>query len=234
LALTIVSWLWVVAGTGVVLGIAYFVIKDGLDQPDVALVTTLVLLVATGAVVSSLRTLDLVTPSLWSWRVAAGAISIGAILVAVTQPPVRLVAVAASALYAGLFAASFVAGPALEAPPSGAPAAPPAALTIDGVRLWHGVALFILAAGTTVFLALFVRMIERGVSPQIETHWGGIGGGLGGWRISLSLTYLLAAAVFGVLFAFFVLQLEAPSRQPAQANEAAVPSSAPASGPGET
>lgn len=39
--------------------------------------------------------------------------------------------------------------------------------------------------------------------PQIETHWGGLGGGLGGWRVSASLAYLVAALAFGGMFTAF-------------------------------
>jgi hypothetical protein len=34
---------------------------------------------------------------------------------------------------------------------------------------------------------------------QVESHWGGLGGGLGGWRLSRSLTYLLVLLAFSVL-----------------------------------
>ena len=84
-------------------------------------------------------------------------------------------------------------------------------IAFSGVTLWHGIALALLAIGTVVFIVLFIRMLESGDSPQLESHWGGIGGGLGGWRLSGSLTYLAAATVFGVLFAFFVLHLDSPS-----------------------
>src|SRR4029450_7897614 len=102
------------------------------------------------------------------------------------------------------------------------------AITIDGVRLWRGIALAPIGFGPIVFVWLFVRMVERGVTPQVESHWGGIGGGLGGWRVSASLTYRAAAAVFGVLFAIFVMQLE--PRPPAPGSTGAPASSAPASG----
>lgn len=39
--------------------------------------------------------------------------------------------------------------------------------------------------------------------PHIETHWGGLGGGLGGWRVSASLAYLVAALAFGGMFTAF-------------------------------
>jgi hypothetical protein len=55
----------------------------------------------------------------------------------------------------------------------------------------------------TVFLVwLFIRAVQRDL-PRIESHWGGLGGGLGGWEISasfaiLSITVLKNAAEFYV------------------------------------
>jgi len=62
-----------------------------------------------------------------------------------------------------------------------------------------------LAITTGIFLALFVKTIDKGISA--ESHWGGFGGGVGGWRASPALVYLLAAFVFGSLFTLLVLRL---------------------------
>lgn len=35
--------------------------------------------------------------------------------------------------------------------------------------------------------------------PRFQSHWGGFGGGLGGWQMSRSLAYLLAATIFAAL-----------------------------------
>lgn len=54
-----------------------------------------------------------------------------------------------------------------------------------------------LAGGVTLwFLHLFVSSLEDGQWPAFESHWGGLGGGLGGWRVSPSLLYLLGALGF--------------------------------------
>jgi hypothetical protein len=73
---------------------------------------------------------------------------------------------------------------------------------------WIG-ALALLALGTLIFLSLFVQRLQLGGAPQIETHWGGIGGGLGGWRMSSSLGYLLVAIVLSVMFTVFLVQFDA-------------------------
>ena len=58
----------------------------------------------------------------------------------------------------------------------------------------------------TVFLmivtAYFLRLVvleTRQEPPHIETHWGGFGGGLGGWTFSRAIIYLIVAIVFGTL-----------------------------------
>jgi hypothetical protein len=59
--------------------------------------------------------------------------------------------------------------------------------------------IFALAAGATGFLCAFFWESIRGGRAQVETHWGGFGGGLRGWRISQSLLYLFGALAFAAL-----------------------------------
>jgi predicted lipid-binding transport protein (Tim44 family) len=49
-----------------------------------------------------------------------------------------------------------------------------------------------------VFLRLFIQSASAD-TPRVETHWGGLGGGLGGWTISASFVYLAVALVAMVL-----------------------------------
>jgi hypothetical protein len=72
---------------------------------------------------------------------------------------------------------------------------------------WFG-ALGLLGIGTLVFLFLFVGRLQRGGAPKIETHWGGIGGGLGGWRMSSSLGYLVVAIILTTCFSMLLLKLD--------------------------
>ncbi|MCB9765067.1 MAG: hypothetical protein H6739_35160 [Alphaproteobacteria bacterium] len=62
---------------------------------------------------------------------------------------------------------------------------------------WRAGVMLLLAAVTLWFLQLFGDSMTRGHWPTLESHWGGLGGGLGGWRISPSLVYLLGALWFG-------------------------------------
>src|SRR5713226_8852458 len=43
------------------------------------------------------------------------------------------------------------------------------------------------------------RSLSRGETVSIESHWGGLGGGIGGWRLSTPLIYLL-----GIVFILIV------------------------------
>jgi len=43
------------------------------------------------------------------------------------------------------------------------------------------------------------RDIRVNGQPGIDSHWGGFGGGLGGWKVSPSLIYLTAAVAFGLM-----------------------------------
>jgi hypothetical protein len=48
------------------------------------------------------------------------------------------------------------------------------------------------------FSWIFVRSMAKDGPPQVESNWGGLGGGLGGWRFSESLVYVLCALTFAV------------------------------------
>jgi hypothetical protein len=73
--------------------------------------------------------------------------------------------------------------------------------------LW--LAVIVLLGITLMFVWGFIATVRR-ESPRIESHWGGFGGGLGGWRISESLAYLVGAMVFGALFTTVARDLGSP------------------------
>lgn len=74
--------------------------------------------------------------------------------------------------------------------------------------IWSG-ALILLAVGTLIFLVLFAQRLRDGGAPKLETHWEGIGGGLGGWRMSSSLGYLVVAGLLALLFTVFLFRFDA-------------------------
>ena len=52
-------------------------------------------------------------------------------------------------------------------------------------------------------LIAFLRALHRGEGVSFESHWGGLGGGITGWRISSALIYLLGI-VFLLLFSLVI------------------------------
>jgi hypothetical protein len=167
---------------------------------------------ATAVLVLGLRTVGFPLVALWAWRV--GSVTYLALTVFIVSRGVtssaRLAAALNVLLSVVLTAASFLVQGFPTEPQKLSGTAHSTVIVFDGVRTWHGTALCILAVATIVFLFLFVRAVQSGITPQLESNWGGIGGAMGGWRLSASLTYLGAAAVFGVLFAIFVFHLDQP------------------------
>jgi hypothetical protein len=54
------------------------------------------------------------------------------------------------------------------------------------------------------FLA-FLFLLVKGYSPQLDSHWGGFGGGLGGWRLSPAAALLLVTLVLSGLAAMVIM-----------------------------
>lgn len=226
LAVAAATYAWMLGGAALVVVIAWDAFRHPPSQGEDYLSVFVAMLAGIGSMVLAARSAGFPTAALWAWRASSIAVLLvsifatknastaGTVRSTSDVPPRRSWAAPAAAGLGVIVAlllsvASLVAGDAFmrRAPAS------KVLFTIDGVRLWQGIALAILAIGTIVFLWLFVRMIDRGITPQFESHWGGLGGGMSGWRISPSLTYLLAALVFGTLFAIFVVQLETPAEQ---------------------
>jgi hypothetical protein len=76
-------------------------------------------------------------------------------------------------------------------------------------------ALIAFFAGLAVwFFTRFADSIQVDGAPHIESHWGGLGGGVGGWRISSSLVYLAGAIAFGIIL-LLVIEPPKPPAVPA-------------------
>ena len=65
-----------------------------------------------------------------------------------------------------------------------------------------------LCALSLMGFAFFV--MGRGESVHVESHWGGLGGGLGGWTVSNSLACLLLAISFGAFTTALSVQEHRP------------------------
>ncbi len=68
------------------------------------------------------------------------------------------------------------------------------------VDLLH--AFVVAALGSALFVMVWglLRSVERGESIEVTTHWGGLGGGLGGWRVSPPVIFLVGTLCFGGTF----------------------------------
>jgi hypothetical protein len=76
------------------------------------------------------------------------------------------------------------------------------------VAKWIIVALLaFLALVALMLFFLFIQSMRYGSRLGIESHWGGFGGGLGGWRLSRSLAYLVSAIVLVSIFGLLSSQM---------------------------
>jgi hypothetical protein len=85
----------------------------------------------------------------------------------------------------------------------------------------------LLAAGAVVFLVLAVRRAAAGGSFGVDSHWGGFGGGLGGWRISPPLAYLLAGLALALILAVFARGVAKPPAGDRREDPASRPAATP-------
>jgi hypothetical protein len=68
------------------------------------------------------------------------------------------------------------------------------AVWYQSISLTAAASLIILTASFSISLVLFVLSMEKDDRLYFESHWGGLDGGLGGWRVSPSATFLLTSA----------------------------------------
>ena len=61
--------------------------------------------------------------------------------------------------------------------------------------------LVVLAWLTLLFSLRLARALDEGDRPGVESSWSGLGGGFGGWRLTRSAIFLLAALTFALLLA---------------------------------
>jgi hypothetical protein len=109
------------------------------------------------------------------------------------------------------------ANPTSESKPAEGPK--PQSQGISAAEVSAIVALIVLGAGALYFTYLFVQHIRYGHKVGIESHWGGLGGGLGGWRISSALCFLIGSLVFAASFSALAIRLlDLDARPPVAAN----------------
>src|SRR5262249_11436622 len=71
----------------------------------------------------------------------------------------------------------------------------------QAVAICAGVTAALTALVLVVFARLFLLAMNGG-ELNVENHWGGLGGSIGGWRVSESVAWLLAVFCPGGLAAF--------------------------------
>jgi len=96
----------------------------------------------------------------------------------------------------------------------------------------------LLIALATVFARRLLDALARDGAPRIESHWGGLGGGVGGWTFSESVMYLVGLAVTLILIIVLAAEGltlvrkspdEPPTKERAPATKAPPAAAAPAS-----
>lgn len=101
------------------------------------------------------------------------------------------------------------------------------------VLFWSQIgALAFLLVVCLLFLILFFRALLRGDTLGIESNLGGLGGSLGGWRISQSMSCLIGLLASGALLSVLLLSFQ-QSLQPTQ-NKPLAPQETPKSGEAPT
>lgn len=85
-----------------------------------------------------------------------------------------------------------------------------------------------LVPGILAVIALFlagasIDRIHSGDRPSVEREWGGLGMESGGWRMSPSLAYLIAAVSFGAMSVAGLGIAIVTARPPAEADTARTP-----------
>jgi hypothetical protein len=224
LSFLIAAWIWTVLSAATVCGL---VIGAVLSFRDFEAYAVAILLLgasaATGLLFASLSFLGVPVAAIWAWRILAGvACAYGLLGVAKALREDSDVGEVLSIVGATVLAGAVLTTGILTAsrpftPPPVTAASPHIAGTLASqIDVWHTFALAMLALTTMTFLLLFLLAMRRGIPPAVESHWGGLGGGITGWEISKSLSYLIGVIVCAVLFSLFLLREEitAVSRVP--------------------
>ena len=77
-----------------------------------------------------------------------------------------------------------------------------AAVRLGEIAAIRAATLYAFGAATAWFIHRFHESMQQEGWPGMETHWGGLGGGLGGWRVSPSVIYLVGALTFAGILSY--------------------------------
>lgn len=79
----------------------------------------------------------------------------------------------------------------------------------------QAVLLVVLGALAVASFGMFIHSLGGGDGVGVESHWGGIGGGVGGWRVTTPLIFLLLTIFFAGLLTASVQFADPPAQPPA-------------------
>lgn len=87
---------------------------------------------------------------------------------------------------------------------------------VGELKIIQAILLWILGGGTLSFTIQLFFSIHNRQLPGIESFWGGLDGGIGGWELSKGATYVILVFVFGILFflstSSFLVKIEEKDR----------------------
>lgn len=216
LSFLIAAWIWTALSAAAVCGLVIGAVVT-FEDFDAYIVAVLLLgaSVATGLMFASLSFLGVPVAAIWAWRIIAGVacayglISFAKALLEDSDLGEVLAIVGATVLAGAFLTTGILTAPRPFGPTPVTPTAPHVAGTsIFQIGVWHTFALTMLALTTMCFLLLFLLAMRRGIPLAVESHWGGLGGGITGWQMSKSLGYLIGVIVCGILFSLFLLREE--------------------------
>jgi hypothetical protein len=91
--------------------------------------------------------------------------------------------------------------------------------------------LFFFGIVLVMLLWVFGRSLRSGDGVAIESHWGGLGGGIAGWRVSAPLIYLLGIVFLLGVSATLAWRIFPPPKDLAGQTQVASPSPSPSPSP---
>ncbi len=80
----------------------------------------------------------------------------------------------------------------------------------DQWLIWAGAV--VLGLGVLVAIGVLIWLLTKGETIEVESRWSGLGGGLGGWRMSTAASAaMIAAGLVAALLGFLVHYVPVPS-----------------------
>jgi hypothetical protein len=71
-----------------------------------------------------------------------------------------------------------------------------AAVRADDIKLWQAMMVILIGSPALVAAARAIELIGQGETIEMQSQWGGLGGALGGWRLSPVTSLMLVALAF--------------------------------------